>query len=410
MLRALLIAIVASCSLGAAVQAQPSDKPGHYLFVWSGDQEGKGKDFLAVLDADPASPGYGKVLASVATDQTSMRTHHTEYEMSASGMLFANDHGANRTFVFDLRDPLRPRVGGSFGSLGGFSMPHSFARLPNGNVLASFQYPDPGSHHGGQMVMSGKSGGLVEIDDSGKEVRSVSNADPAFPDEGLLPYSLAILPKSDRVIVTNSPMGDDYLLSSNTYQLFRLSDLKLLGTYRFDPGARLNGHISPEEPRIGPDGAAYVQTLSCGIQRVTGIDSPQPTAKLVHQFPGSWCGVPTIVGHFLVQSVPSIHGFIVLNIADGDRPVEVSRLTISDKYDAHWTAWDPASRRLVVTSGQAGDRMYLLKLDAATGALSIDDSFRDSDGQPGFSFAKRSWPHGWTGAGKPHGAVFSRKR
>ena len=256
--------------------------------------------------------------------------------------------------------------------------------------------------------MSGKSGGLVEIDDNGKAVRSVSNADPAYPDEGLLPYSLAVLPRIDRVIVTNSPMGDDFLLTSNTYQLFRLSDLELLGTYRFDPGARLNGHVSPEEPRIGPDGAAYVQTLSCGIQRVTGLEGSRPKARLVHQFPGSWCGVPTIVGHYMVQSVPSIHGFIVLDIADGDRPVEVSRLTISDKYDAHWTAWDPVSRRLVVTSGQAGDRMYLLKLDEATGALSIDAAFRDTDGQPGFSFARRSWPHGWTGEGKPHGAVFSR--
>ena len=74
-------------------------------------------------------------------------------------------------------------------------------------------------------------------------------------------------------------MGDDYLLTSNTYQLFRLSDLKLLGTHRFDPGAKLNGHISPEEPRIGPDGAAYVQTLSCGIQRVTGLDGVRPTAR-----------------------------------------------------------------------------------------------------------------------------------
>lgn len=408
MRRALLIAMLAPWSLGAAAQSQPADKSGHYLFVWSGDQESKGNDFLAVLDADPASPGYGKIVASVATDQKSMRPHHTEYEMPASGMLFANDHGANRTFVFDLREPLKPRVAGSFGSLGGFGMPHSFARLPNGNVLASFQYPDHGDHHGGTMVMSGKNGGLVEIDDSGKLVRSVSNADPAYPDEGLLPYSLAALPRIDRVIVTNSPMGDDYLLTSNTYQLFRLSDLKLLGTHRFDPGPRLNGHISPEEPRIGPDGAAYVQTLSCGLQRVTGLDGSRPTARLVHQFPGSWCGVPTIVGHFLVQSVPSIHGFVVLDIADGARPVEVSRLAIDDKYSPHWTAWDPASRRLVVTSGQAGDRMYLLRLDEATGALSIDTAFRDTDGQPGFSFSKRAWPHGWTGEGKPHGAVFSR--
>ena len=408
MLRALLIAAIAPWSLIAAAQSPPSTKAGHHLFVWSGDQEGKGQDFLVVLDSNPASPGYGKVLASVATDQKSMRPHHTEYEMPASGMLFANDHGANRTFVFDLRDPLKPRVAASFGSLNGFGMPHSFARLPNGNVLASFQYPDHGSHHGGAMVMSGRSGGLVEIDDTGKAVRSASNADPAYADEGLLPYSLAVLPEIDRVIVSNSPMGDDYLLTSNTYQMFRLSDLKLLGTHRFDPGPRLSGHVSPEEPRIGPDGAAYVQTLSCGIQRVTGMDSPSPSAKLVHHFPGSWCGVPTIVGPYLVQSVPAIHGYVVLDIADGSRPVEVSRLIINDDYEPHWTAWDPVTRRLVVTSGRAGDRMYVLKLDAANGALSIDEAFRDTDGQPGFSFAKRSWPHGWTGEGKPHGAVFSR--
>ena len=402
MLRALLAIFIAAQPLTAPAQA--AARSGHYVFVWSGDQAKQGNDFLAIIDADPASPGYGKLVASLATDQKSVRPHHTEYEMPASGMLFANDHDANRTMILDLRDPLKPRVAGSFGSLAGFTMPHSFARLPNGNVLATFQFPD----HGGHMAMGGKTGGLVEIDDSGKAVRSAGNADPAFADEGLLPYGLAVLPGIDRVLVTNSPMGEDYLLTSNSYQLFRLSDLKLLGTYRFDPGARLNGHISPEEPRVGPDGAVYVQTLSCGLQRVTGMDGARPAARLVHQFPGSWCGVPTIVGRFLVQSVPAIHGFVVLDIADGAKPVEVSRLTIDDKFDAHWTGWDAKSGRLVVTSGRAGDRMYLLKLDPASGALSIDESFRDTDGKPGFSFARRAWPHGWTGEGKPHGAVFSR--
>jgi len=404
MLRVLLIIALASLTLSGMAPSQPAKKLGHYLFVWAGDQAKQGNDFLLVVDADPASPRYGKLVTSVATDQKSMKAHHTEYEMPASGMLFANDHDANRTMIFDLRNPQKPRVAASFESLGGFSMPHSFVRLPNGNVLAAFQYPD----HRGHMSMGGKSGGLVEIDDTGTVVRSVSNADPAFADEGLLPYSLAILPKIDRVIVTNSPMGDDYLLTSNTYQLFRLSDLKLLGTYRLDPGEKLNGHVSPEEPRIGPDGAAYIQTLSCGIQRVTGMDGTSPTAKLVHQFPGSWCGVPTIIGHYLVQSVPALHGYVVLDIADGSRPVEVSQLIINDKYAPHWTGWDAKSRRLVVTSGQTGDRMYLLKLNEATGALSVDDAFRDADGQPGISFAKRAWPHGWTGEGAPHGAVFSR--
>ena len=404
MLRGLQMLILASLTLGAAAQAQTAQKAAHHLFVWIGDPAKTGNNFVAVVDADPVSPTYGKLVTSVATDQKSVKAHHTEYEMPASGMLFANDHDANRTLIMDLRDPRQPRQVGSFKSLGGFSMPHSFARLPNGNVLATFQHPDHGDHE----AKGAKTGGLVEIDDSGKMVRSASNADPAIADEGLLPYGLAVLPKIDRVIVTNSPMGDDFLLSSNTYQLFRLSDLKLLGTYRLDPGPKLYGHISPEEPRIGPDGAAYVHTLSCGVQRVTGMEGPAPKAKLVHQYPGSWCGVPTIVGHYMVQAVPDIHAFIVLDISDGDRPVEVSRLVMGSDFAPHWTAWNPKSRRLVVTPEKPGQRMYLLKLDEKSGALTIDEAFRGPDGQAGFSFAKQSWPHGWTGEGAPHGAVFSR--
>jgi hypothetical protein len=385
MLRAFTL-LFAGLTLATPALAQPAKKPGHYLFVWNQDRAKEGNDFLIVIDADPASPKYGHLLTSVATDQKSNQAHHTEYEMPVSGMLFANDHSANRTLIFDLRDPLKGRVAASFEGLGGFSMPHSFARLPNGHVLATFQFAD----RDGKMAMNAKSGGLVEIDDRGKAVRSTTNADPAYGNEGLLPYSLAVLPKIDRVLVTNSPMGDDFLLTSNTYQIFRLSDLKLLGTYRFDPGRNLSGHVSPEEPRVGPDGSVYVQTLSCGVQRVAGLNSV-PQAKLVHQFPGEWCGVPTIAGHYLIQSVPAIHGYIVLDIAD----------------QPHWTAWDPKTRRLVVTPQKSSGRMYLLKLDEMTGALTIDPAFTE-DGTPGFSFAKRAWPHGWTGEGAPHGAVFSR--
>ena len=397
---------LAILGFGASAFAQPLKQPGHHLFVWAGDPAKQGRNFIAVIDADPASPRYGQLVTSMATDQVSQNPHHSEYEMPASAMLFANDHAANDTVIIDLNDPLKPRQVARFGNMGGFAMPHSYLRLPNGNVLASFQYPEQAHGHEGH-VMVGKSGGLVEIDDRGRLVRSASNADPAFSNEGLLPYSLAVLPAIDRVLVTNSPMGDDVLLTSNSYQIFRLSDLKLLGTHRFDPGPRLSGHVSPEEARVGPDGAVYVQTLSCGIQRVSGIDTPRPTAKMVHQFAGSWCGVPTIVGRFLVQSVPALNGFVVLDLADGERPVEVSRLTIPD-YDAHWTGWDRKTGRLVVTSGKAGDRTYLLTLDANTGALAIDDKFRDADGKPGFRFDARAWPHGWTGLAKPHGAVFSR--
>ena len=100
----------------------------------------------------------------------------------------------------------------------------------------------------------------------------------------------------------------------------------------------------------------------------------------------------------------------MLDIADPAHPVEVSRLKISDDFSPHWTAWDPATRRIVITPGAKGatNRLYLLKLDTVTGALSVDEDFRDTDGKVGFSFAERTWPHGWKGAGLPHGAVFSR--
>jgi len=402
----LTLALAFFAALGVARAAGPEPAAsGHYLVVWAGDRAHQGNDFLAVIDADPASATYGRLLTSLATDQQSVRVHHTEYTMPASGMLFANDHDVGRTFIFDVREPLHPKIAASFTDLAGYMHPHSYVRLPNGHVLATFQHV----HQAGMEARAGKSGALVEIDDSGKAVRSASNADPAFSSALLMPYSLVVLPAIDRVLSTNSSMHDEDVLSGVTYQVWRLSDLKLLKTAYLDVGENRYAQISPEEPRLGPDGSVYIQTLACGIERITDIETSEPKSQLVYTFPGNWCGVPTIVGHFLVQSVPAVHGFIVLDLSDAARPKEVARLSLSERYAPHWTAWDPKAERLVATSGETPeDRTYLLKLDPVTGVLSIDTAFRDSDGLPGFSFAERAWPHGWKGVGYPHGAVFTR--
>jgi hypothetical protein len=399
-------------------QEQKPTASGHYLFAWTGDaanwragcsancgaegREGWGNDFLAVIDADPASRSYGRLVTTVTTDQQTMNVHHTEYTMPASGMLFANDHDAGRTFIFDVRDPLHPTVETSFTDMAGYMHPHSFLRLPNGHVLATFQH----AHHGAPEGHIGTSGGLVEIDDQGRVIRASSNADPSFPDALLMPYGLIVLPEFDRVVSTNSSMHPDDIFRGVTYQLWRLSDLKLLKTEYFDVGENRYAQISPEEPRLGPDGSIFVQTLGCGIERITGVSIDQPKSQLVYTFPGNWCGVPTIVGHYLVQSVPAEHALMVLDISNGVKPVEVSRLKISETFKPHWTGWDAKTQRLVVTGREP--RLFLVKLDQATGALTMDDSFHDADGKPGFNFADREWPHGWKGSGLPHGVVFSR--
>ena len=149
---------VAVCSVAVpAHSAQPqSAAAGHFLFVWAGDRALQGNDFLAVIDADPASASYGQLVTTLATDQQTVRVHHTEYSMPASGMLFANDHDVGRTFIFDLRDPLHPKIITSFTDMAGYMHPHSYLRLPNGNVLATFQH----SHHGGGGS-TGKTGALT---------------------------------------------------------------------------------------------------------------------------------------------------------------------------------------------------------------------------------------------------------
>src|SRR5271165_1776149 len=222
---------------------------GHYLFAWTGDAAKQGNDFLAVIDAEPASTSYGQLITTVATDQKTMQVHHTEYTMSESGFLFANDHVAGRTFIWELRDPLHPKVVTSFTDMAGYTHPHSFLRLPNGHVLASFQHV----HHSGMdMPMTGRgiSGGIVEIDDQGRVIRSAGTADPGYPDALLMAYSLVVLPEVDRVLVTNSSMHDEDP-HGHSYQIFRLSDLKLLHTEYFDTGGRNYGEIDPEEPRRG---------------------------------------------------------------------------------------------------------------------------------------------------------------
>ena len=418
--RFLLALLMLVCSINRPMHSQEQKKTasGHYLFAWTGDAANKragcstncgaegpkgwGNDFLAVIDADPASPSYGHLVTTVATDQQTMYVHHTEYTMPVSGMLFANDHDAGRTFIFDVRDPLHPTVETSFTDMAGYMHPHSFVRLPNGHVLATFQH----AHHGDPEGHMGTSGGLEEIDDAGKVVRVSSNADPSFPDALLSPYGLVVLPESDRVVSTNSSMHQDDIFRGVTYQIWRLSDLKLLKTDYLDVGENRYAQISPEEPRLGPDGSIFVQTLGCGIERITGVSIDQPKSQLVYTFPGNFCGVPTVVGHYLVQSVPAAHALIVLDIRNGAKPVEVSRLQISETFKPHWTGWDAKTQRLVVTGREP--RLFLVKLNQATGAVAMDDTFHDVDGKPGFNFADREWPHGWKGSGLPHGVVFSR--
>lgn len=390
--------------------ASASDNPGHYLFAWSGTVDSKGEDFIAVVDADPESAHYGELVTSVASGIVSQQVHHTEYWMPDSAQLFANDHMSGDTVVFDLSDPLKPHVRARFHDLDGFSHPHSFLRLPNGHVLASFQFAGEFSHS--DMAMSdpaakqGVHGGIVEIDEDGHAIRAASTADGKHADEALMAYSLLPLPDLDRVLVTNSGMRS-IDPTGHTIQMFRLSDLKLLTTQALDPGSGHYGETNPEEARRGPDGAVYVQTTGCGIERVSELAGDHPHSRLVYQFPGSMCGVPSVVGRFWIQTVQILHAVVVVDLAAQGGPKEVSRVVLSGHILPHWTGYDPRTHRIAV-SGYDEPRFYLLTFDPENGKVAIDRAFHDRTGKPGFDTGPRVWPHGWNGEAEVHGIVFSK--
>jgi hypothetical protein len=184
----------------AACGAPPTNETSEaeFLYVWSGDEDGADPDFLAVFDVRPGSPRYGELLRTVPVEGRANWPHHTEYQLSPGGTLFANGWNTGRTFVFDLSRPDAPRVTDTFTEVGGYAYPHSYARLPNGNVLATFQslagdYRPPG--------------GLVELDERGTLVRAVTGASPEIATEDTWPYSLLVLPDLDRVVTTNTRMG-----------------------------------------------------------------------------------------------------------------------------------------------------------------------------------------------------------
>lgn len=384
------------------------DTPARHLHVWAADADRAHADFLAVLDVEPDSGRYGRLVATQPTGDRGAKPHHTEHRMPASGTLFANGYLAGRTYRFDLSEPDRPGLSGSFDGVASYTHPHSYERTPEGNVLITFQ---------GQGPDNVDPGGLVEVTDGGELVRSASAADPARPDALLRPYSLAIVPELDRVVTTSYDMGEDMGFRggrrgrTEVVQVWRLSDLSIVKTIDLPPGPKGYEDEQPGEPRLLADGrTVLVSTFACGLYRITDLDSDDPGAEWVHSFDGGGCAVPVVHGRWWIEPVPSAHALVSLDVSDPAGPVEADRLVLGRRNFPHWLALDSGGNRIVVADRGDGERrIFLVTIDPETGAVALDERFREAGSdRPGWSFDRRTWPHGPGGSAVPHGSVFGR--
>ena len=380
----------------------------HYLFVWAMEAKhplasvpemtpadiparrrglGLGKDFLAVFDVQPGPP-FGKLVAMLPVGDAA-QAHHTNYAEPPDDVLYANDWLGNRTYVFDLHDPLHPRLARQFGSVGALGYPHSFVYLPNGNTLATFQYSGGFNH---------AAGGLVEFDPQGRVVITAAAMAKGHPD--IRPYSLTIIPKLDRVVTSSADMMGAQV--SHVAQVWRLSDLKLIKTMQLPPQPDwyYDAAADSSEPRVLTDGkTVLVPTFNCGLFVVRDLAGDDPTLQHVHDLGYRMCEVPVVVGNFLVEAAQSGHAIVSLDVRDPEHPHEVSRILLPPDEYPHWLALEPGGDRLAITGyGALDTKVRFATVDRATGKLTLAPDTIDFT---------RAWPDGWRGSAMPHGAVFS---
>lgn len=389
---------LAACSPKPAPEAAPARQ---YLYLWTRSADSTAPDFLAVLDVTEDSARYGRLVTTLPVPGLGNYPHHTEHELPADRQLFANGFDSGITFIFDLTAPAAPRLAAQFGDVDGMAHPHSFLRLPNGNVLATYQM----RHAGGAMLP----GGLAEVTPTGQVVRSVRDSAAGLDPETRV-YSAAIVPPLDRIVTTTTDMDHDYP-ASRQLQLWRLSDLVLLRTFALPDGPEAG---LTAEPRVLADGkTVLVSTFQCGLYLLSGLETEAPAAQLVASFPrldGAYCAIPVVAGEFYLVTVPAWHAVVSLDIRDPAHPREVSRAELGPGDVPHWIAISPDQRRVVVTGYKdMQHRVVLLRFDPATGQLAVDTHFREEgDSVPGFRMDNKTWPHGGSAPGVPHGAVFSR--
>jgi hypothetical protein len=401
-LRALVLIALMWCSSCAT---EPTSAKPQYLYLWTASADESQPDFLAVLDVTESDGRYGRLVSTLPVPGRGNWPHHTEHEMPADKQLFANGFETGQSFVFDLSNPPMPRIVHQFGDVEGFSHPHSFLRLPNGNVLATFQMRH--DHASGAH----RTGGMVEMKPTGEAVRSTS-ADGAGVAADSRVYSGQVVPALDRIVTTTSDMHGE-TASSRNLQIWRLSDLSLLHTFPLPDGPAGNEGLLTAEPRLLPDGkTVLVSTFSCGLYLMEGLDSKSPAARLVASFPqkpDTYCAIPVISGNYYLVTVPAWSAVVSLDIRDPSAPKEVSRLTLAPEDVPHWIAISPDRRRVVITGFEAlQHRALIARFDPSTGRLTMDERFREAGAsEPGFRMDNKTWPHGGNAKGIPHGAVFS---
>jgi hypothetical protein len=406
-----------------------------YLVVWAGDADRANADFLAVLDADPTSPTYGKVLKTYPVRSRGNEPHRLGAELRADRRLFASGLLTNRSFLFDLRQPLAARLLHVDEPTHGrrFVAPHEYVTLANGNVLVTCS--EPLGFRGEPRELLTAPGGLVELRPNGQFVREISAADPNARHLIIAPHGAAASPALDRLVTTNTAHGyagttRNPRMPGISVQVWQLPAVTLKRTVVLEAGPRGEENLGPLSVRfLRRQPFVFVNTDQGGaLYTSDSVHTDDPVFRLVFDFGAGTIGGGAAItpdDRFYVAALGGQNRVASLDIGDPWHPKAVSSVRVDrDPFDPskaraggpHGLIMSADGTRVAVSNytldvpGYAVDgdhRVYMVRIDPTTGRLRLDGAFRDErTGEVGVGFDRPSWPHGETGPARPAGVLF----
>jgi selenium-binding protein 1 len=329
-----------------------------YLYVWAGDQQRTAPDFLAVIDFDPASAHYGRVITTRALPEpgaTGNEPHHVglsgDGRTLALGGLLSVLKGQHEIFFFDVSRPASPRF------ISSVDPPHSaitdeFYPIPGGGFLVTMM-GGPQGHHPGRVV---------ELD---SRLRVVAEHPAHPPDDGFNPHGISVRPELNLMVTS------DFICPSTTLdavpggldlrgsvRVWALRQRKILKTVNV-PGA--GGTIDVQ--LIPGDRHARAYTAGMLDDKLYLIDTRAGLAKPVFDFAtiakGGW---PQLIrmtddGRRLFITMNVAGRVAMFDTSDPAHPALLSVLDLGIGSGPHYLALTRDERRLVVSD-------YFLNEDA----------------------------------------------
>lgn len=158
------------------------------LYVWTRDATGRGSDMIAVVDADPASATFGRIVGTTPVGSSGNEAHHFGYAEDGS-RIFAGGMFTNRMFVFDVAaDPRQLRLTRTVDLAStGYGGPHTAYAVPGG-VLVTMMGGQDGT------------GAVVELDSEGRVVRTMPA--PLHDGRPVNLYDITVRPQANRMLTT----------------------------------------------------------------------------------------------------------------------------------------------------------------------------------------------------------------